>query len=211
MFSIFRRKPYAQEVADGYMARAAAAVDTVNDLHQAGLITQGQAAAFGFLAAAPGALGHGLLMNQYLSFRMVKKSQVEGAAGASQAYTALQLMAVYLLRQMTLNTPGLKEAIGASLEEVLTRYLELTYPEVSTAQLLAGMNFVIDQCIVDPNDSTAPMEASESFIRRFMQDLGLPQPGPIEGMAIMAAVPAILKGQMAYLRDSLGVQPITDE
>ena len=212
MFSIFRRKPYAQEIADEYMARAAASVDTVNELHRGGLITRGQVAAFGFLAAAPGALGHGLLMNRYLSFGMVKRSQVaEGATGASRSYTTLQVMAVYLLQQMMLNNPGLKDAIGASLEEVLTRYLELTYPKVSTAELLAGMNSVIEQYVTDPNDSSAPMEALEAFIWRFMEDLGLPQPGPVEGMAIMAAVPAILKGQMTYLRDSLGVPPMTDQ
>lgn len=176
------------------------------------MITGGQLTAFGFLAAAPGALGHGLMMNRYLSFAKIKKSQVpEGASGACRAYTNLQLMAVYLLQQMMRNTPGLKDAIGATLEELLTRYLELTYPNVSTGQLLAGMNSLIDQYVTDPNDSAAPMGALEAFIWRFTEDLGLPQPGPIEGMAIMAAVPAILKGQMAYLRDSLGVSPITDQ
>ena len=212
MFSIFRRKPYAQEIAAEYMARTAASVDTINQLHREGLITQGQAAAFGFLATGPGVLGHGLLMNRYLSFGMVKNSRVaKGVAGASGAYTALQLMAVYLLEEMMLNTPGLKDAIGASLEEVLTGYLELIYPKVSTAQLLAGVNPVIDQYMTDPNDTSAPMRAQEAFVWRFIEDLGLPQPGPIEGMAIMAAVPAILKGQVAYLLDSLGFPPINDQ
>lgn len=34
MFSIFQRKPYAQQIADEYMSRATASVESVNELHR---------------------------------------------------------------------------------------------------------------------------------------------------------------------------------